>query len=41
MQESLIMREEAIRDSLWMVARSKRLLERMERLKNDVRQGRV
>lgn len=33
MQEALIRREEAIRDSRWAIARSQRLLERMDRLK--------
>jgi hypothetical protein len=32
MQESLIQREETIRDSQWMIARSKRLLERLQYL---------
>lgn len=31
-QESLILREELIRDSHWMIARSKRLLEQLEKL---------
>ena len=37
MQYSLIEREEAIRDSSMRIARSKRLLERIERLTGDLR----
>ena len=37
MQESVIQREEMIRDSMWMIARSKRLIERMQRLVDEAR----
>jgi hypothetical protein len=36
-QASLVQREEAMRDSHWAVARSKRLIERMERLLAELR----
>ncbi len=35
MQKSLVLREETIRDSRWMIARSHRLLERLARCKAE------
>ena len=40
-QESLIRTEELIRNSQWMIGRSRRLLERLRLLQEDVRKGRA